>query len=138
MFFLSFSFSTQNTLNWPKIQNGLLLQNIKIVKRGNFVTGIKIFTGNNLIISIVFIWYLPVVNLLSFLPVLMHSGSFFWKWCKFCYSVLYGTNVMYLTSQNRFLEDLRFHKLIIFLPPHNHSEGKITILKIGVPKRISW
>ena len=82
--FWSLSFSTQNStslllvslkspLNWPKIRNGLLLQNKQIVKRGNLVTGIKIFTWNNLIICIVLIWYLPILNLLSFLPVLMHS-----------------------------------------------------------------
>ena len=68
--FFSLSFSTQNTqflqlvsskipLNWRKIQNGLFLQNNKIVKQGNFVTAIKIFTGNNLIISIVFIHSFP-------------------------------------------------------------------------------
>ena len=82
--FWSLSFSTQNStslllvslkspLNWPKIWNGLLLQNKQIVKWGNLVTGIKIFTWNNLIICIVLIWYLPILNLLSFLPVLMHS-----------------------------------------------------------------
>ena len=40
---------------------------------GNFVTGIKIFTRNNLIIFIVLIWHLLIVNLLSFLPVLTYS-----------------------------------------------------------------
>ena len=49
----------------------------KIVKWGNFVTGIKIFTQNNLIISIVLTWYLPIVNLALFLPVLTHSRQFF-------------------------------------------------------------
>ena len=70
-------FLWKKTLNWPKIQNGLFLQNSKIVKWGNFVTGIKIFTGNNLINSIVFKWYLPIVNLLSFFPIFMHSRYFF-------------------------------------------------------------
>ena len=45
---------------WQKIRNGLLLQNNQIVKQGNFVTGIKIFTRNNLIISIVLMWHLPI------------------------------------------------------------------------------
>ena len=58
-------------LNWPKIQNSLLLKNNHIVKWGNFVTSIKISTQNNLI-SVVLIWYLLIVNLLSFLLVLMH------------------------------------------------------------------
>ena len=56
-----------------KIQKGLLLQNNKIIKWENFVIDLKIFTWNNLIISIVLISWLPIVNLLSFLPVLMHS-----------------------------------------------------------------
>ena len=86
--FLSISFSMWNMqflllvslekpLNWANIWNGLLLQNNKIVKWGGFVTGIKIFTGNNLVISIVLIWYLPMLNLLSFLPVLTHSRYLF-------------------------------------------------------------
>ena len=65
--------SLKSSLNWPKIRNGLLFQNNQIVKSGNFVTGIKIFTQNNLIISILLIWYLPIVNLLLFLPVLIYS-----------------------------------------------------------------
>ena len=63
-FFLFLSFSTQNfqflplvslksPLNLSKIQNDLPLQNKEIFKKGNFVTGTKIFTQNNLIISIV-------------------------------------------------------------------------------------
>ena len=91
-----------------KDPNGLLLWNNQIVKRGNFVTGTKIFTRKNLIISIVLIWYLPKVNLLYFLPVLMYSRWFFCKWFKFCCCVLYGPNVTYLTPQNKFLEDLRY------------------------------
>ena len=91
-----------------KDPNSLLLQNNQIVKRGNFVTGTKIFTRKNLIISIVLIWYLRLVNLLSFLPVLTYSRWFFCKWFKFCCCVLYGTNVTYLTPQNKFLEDLRY------------------------------
>ena len=94
-FFLSLSSSMQNpqflllvslksSLNWPKIQNDLLLQNNQIVKWGNFVTGIKIFTWNNLMISIVLIWYLPIANLLLFLPVLTYLRSFFCKWFKLC------------------------------------------------------
>ena len=67
--------SVKSSLSWPKIRNGLLLQNNQIVKRGNFVTGIKIFTRNNLI-SIVFIWHLPLVNVLSFLPGLTNSRFF--------------------------------------------------------------
>ena len=88
LFFPSFSFSMQNTqvlplvslkknLNWPNIQNSLFLQNDKIIKRANFVTGLKIFTGNTLIVSTVFIWHLPIVSLLSLLPVLTHSRYFF-------------------------------------------------------------
>ena len=100
--------SLKSPLNWPKIWNGLLLQNNQIVERGNFVTGIKIFTRNNLDFSIVLIWYLSIVNLLSCLPVLTYSRNFFCKWFKFCYSVLYGTIVTYLTPQNKFLEDLRY------------------------------
>ena len=100
--------SLKSPLKWPKIWNGLLLQNNQIVERGNFVTGIKIFTQNNLNFSIVLIWYLSIVNLLSCLPVLTYSRKFFCKWFKFCYSVLYGTNVTYLTPQNKFLEDLRY------------------------------
>ena len=76
------------------------LQNNQIVKQGNFAAGIKIFTQNNLVISIVL--NLAVVNLLSFLPILSHSRWFFYKWFKFCYFVLYGTNVTYLTPQNSF------------------------------------
>ena len=56
--------SLKSPLNWSKIWKSLLLQNNKIVKRENFVTSIKIFTQNNLIISIVLTWYLPMVNLL--------------------------------------------------------------------------
>ena len=82
----------------------------KIVKWGNFVTGIKIFTQNNLIISIVLTWYLPIVNLALFLPFLTHSRYFFCKWFKFCYFILYVTNVTYLTPQNMFLEDLRYSR----------------------------
>ena len=100
--------SLKSSLNWPKIRNGLLLQNNQIVERGNFVTGIKIFTWNNLNFSIVLIWYLSIVNLISCLPVLTYSRKNFCKWFKFCYSVLYGTNVTYLTPQNKFLEDLRY------------------------------
>ena len=100
--------SLKSPLNWPKIQNDLLLQNNHIVKRGNFVIGIKIFTWNNLIISIVLIWCLPIVNLLSFLLVLTYSRQFFCKWFKFCYCVLHGTNVTYLTPQNKFIEALRY------------------------------
>ena len=51
--------------NWPKIQHSLFLQNNQIVERGNFVTGIKIFTRNKLIVPIGLRWYLPIVNLLS-------------------------------------------------------------------------
>ena len=40
----------------------------------------------------------------------------FCKWLKFCYCVLHGTNVTYLAPQNKFLEDLRYYKFIIFLP----------------------
>ena len=36
---------------------------------------------------------------------------------------LYGT-VTHLTPQNKFLEDHRFQKLVIFLPPFNHGVGK--------------
>ena len=39
-----------------KDSKGPLLQNNKIVKQENFLTGRKIFTQNNLIISIVLIW----------------------------------------------------------------------------------
>ena len=59
-----------------KIQNGILLQNNQIVKQGNFVTGMKLFTPNNLIISIMLIWYLPTVNLPLFLPLLKYSRYF--------------------------------------------------------------
>ena len=45
----------------------------ELTKDPKWPTGINIFTRNNLMISIVLIWYLPIVNLLSFLPVLMHS-----------------------------------------------------------------
>ena len=104
--FFSLSFSTQTTqflplvsfkkfLNWPKIRNGLLLQNNEIVMQGNFDIDIKIFTGKNFKISIVLIWYLPIVNLLSFLPV-SHSIYFF------------VNDASYLTPQKKFLEDLRF------------------------------
>ena len=64
--------SLKSSLNWPKIWNSLLLQYNQINRWWTFVTGIKIFTPNKLLISIVLIWYLPIVNLLSFLPVLMH------------------------------------------------------------------
>ena len=92
-------------LNWPKIQNGLLWQNNQIAKRENFVTGIKMFIQTNLSIFIVLIWYLPIVNLVSFLPILTYSRYFFCKWFKFCYGALYSSNVMHLTPQNKFLED---------------------------------
>ena len=135
MFFLLLSFSMQDTqfltlvslkkpLNWPKIWNGFFLQNNKIVKRGKFVTGIKIFIGNNLIIFIMFIWYLPIVNVLYSFPFWHIQDNSFCKWCKFCYSILYDTNVTYLTPQNKFLEDLMFQKLVIFLLPSNHDVGK--------------
>ena len=70
--------SLKSPLNWSKIQKGLLLQNNKIVKPGNLVTGIKIFTSNNWIISIV--------------PILANSKfaiipSCFDKWHKFYYSL---------------------------------------------------
>ena len=45
-----------------KVWMGLLLQNKRTVKKGDFVTSIKIFTPYyyyNLIISPVLIWYLP-------------------------------------------------------------------------------
>ena len=32
----------------------------------------------------------------------------FCTWFKFCYCVLHGTNITYLTPQNKFLEDLRW------------------------------
>ena len=84
------------------------------------------------------IWYLPIVNLLSFLPVLMHSRCFFCKWFKLCYCVLYGTNVRYLTSQNKFLEDLRYQKFVILLPPGNHgvSKEKLPFQKTVSPKSL--
>ena len=57
--------SLKSPLNWSKIWKSLLLQNNKILLFWeNFVTSIKIFTQNNLIISIVLTWYLPMVNLL--------------------------------------------------------------------------
>ena len=79
----SLSFSTQNSqllqlvslkspLDWPKIWKGLLWQNNKIIMQENFATSIKMFTQNNLIMPIVW-WYLPLVNLLSFFPILMNS-----------------------------------------------------------------
>ena len=53
LLFLSLSFSTRNpqflslvflkrSMNWPKIRNGLPLQNNQFIKRGNFVTDMKI------------------------------------------------------------------------------------------------
>ena len=102
--FLSLSFSKQNpwllslvslksSLNWPKIWNSLLLQYNQIDRWGTFVTGIKIFTRNKLIISVVLIWYLPIVNLLSFLLVLAHCciQDFF-----FCGNDSYSANVFYM------------------------------------------
>ena len=45
--------------------------------QNKFVTGIKVFTQNDLTVCVVLIWYLPIVNLLSFLSVLTHWGYFF-------------------------------------------------------------
>ena len=89
----------KSPLNWPKIQNDLLLQNNHIVKRGNFVIGIKIFTWNNLIISIVLIWYLPVVDCYHSFLFWCIQDNFFCKWFKFCYCVLYGTSYMFDSTE---------------------------------------
>ena len=45
--------------------------------QNKFVTGIKVFTQNDLTVFVVLIWYLPIVNLLSFLSVLTDWGYFF-------------------------------------------------------------
>ena len=95
--------SLKSPLNWPKLWKGLFFSK-KIVKQGNFVPGIKSIYMNNLIISIMLIWYLPIVNLLSFFLFLFWCiQDIFCKWCRFCYSVLYDTNTSYLTPQNKFL-----------------------------------
>ena len=49
----------------------------KIVKRRNFITGIKIFTGNNSIVPIAFIWYLPIVNFCHSFPFWRIQDIFF-------------------------------------------------------------
>ena len=126
--------SLKSPLNWSKIWESLLLWNNKIVKRENFVTGIKIITQNNLIISIVLTWYLPIVNLLC---ICYAFQIFFCKWYKFCYSALYGANVTYFTWENNIFEDLWCSKVIIFLPAPQCWYRKITISKNGVPKKIS-
>ena len=46
-----------------KDPKGPFLQNKKIVKNGSFVTGIKIFTRNNLIISVVLICQIVLIYL---------------------------------------------------------------------------
>ena len=93
------SFSTQNTqllllvplkklLNWPKTRNGFFLQNNKIVKRGNFVTDVKIFTSNNFYnFHCVYRVHMILANSqIAIIP--SHFDAiryFFCKWCKFCY-----------------------------------------------------
>ena len=58
---------------------------------------------------------------------------FFWKSCEFCYSLLDGTNVTYLTSQNKFLEDLRFP----YLQANMVSVRKNYHFKNQCPEKIS-
>ena len=45
IFTISF-FEKKSPLNWSKIQTGFVFQNSKVVKRGNFVKDMKIFTQN--------------------------------------------------------------------------------------------
>ena len=81
-FFLSLSFLTQNSqfllmvslksnLNWPRSEMVSFCKITRLLSRETLLQGIKIFTQNNFIISIVLIWYLPLVDLLSFFLVLM-------------------------------------------------------------------
>ena len=87
-----------------RCERASLFKKKKNVKQGNFVPGIKSIYMNNLIISIMLIWYLPILNLLSFFLFLFwYIQGIFCKWCRFCYSVLYDNNTSYLTSQNKFL-----------------------------------
>ena len=78
----------------------------KIVKRRNFITGIKIFTGNNSIVSIAFIWYLPIVNFCHSFPFWRIQDIFF---ANDASSVtLFYMALMLRIWQTNFLEALRF------------------------------
>ena len=69
------------------------------------ITGIKIFTQKN---------FHCVDMILAKCKLAIIPSCFdifkiiFCKWFKFCYCVLYGTSITYLTPQNKFLEDLRY------------------------------
>ena len=77
-------------------------------------------------------------EILGCAPPFSHVCDFFCKWFRFCYCVLFGTNVTYLTPQNKFLEDLWYYKLIIFLSPGNHGVGKENYhFKKRCPQKIS-
>ena len=84
--FLIHSFSTQSSqlfqlicfnkdLNKSKRAFFVKYQNLN---QGKFETDIKLFLRNNLLMSIVLVWFLLIVNLLSFFPVLTHSNSKFY------------------------------------------------------------
>ena len=81
------------------------------------------------------IWYLPAVNLILLLPILVIQNEFFCEWCKFFYSVINGFNVKYFIPQNTFsenLEALKAPNFIICQQPWC-LQGKTTISGKGVP-----
>ena len=81
------------------------------------------------------IWYLPAVNLILLLPILVIQNEFFCEWCKFFYSVINGFNVKYFIPQNTFsenLEALKAPNFIICQQPWC-LQGKTTISENGVP-----
>ena len=81
------------------------------------------------------IWYLPAVNLILLLPILVIQNEFFCEWCKFFYSVINGFNVKYFIPQNTFsenLEALKAPNFIICQQPWC-LQGKTTFSGNGVP-----
>ena len=83
------------------------------------------------------IWYLPAVNLILLLPILVIQNEFFCEWCKFFYSVINGFNVKYFIPQNTFsenLEALKAPNFIICQQPWC-LQGKTTISENGVPPK---
>ena len=144
-FFLSFLmqnsqflllFYLKYLLNWSKIRRGFLLQNKKNAKKGNFVTGTEIFTQNNLIISIVLIWYLSDdtfaiipshFDVLKIIVAKMNDASS----VTWYYMVL----MLHIWLHRIILEDLRFYKLIIFSPTGRVSVKKNYHFQKWFPKK---
>ena len=115
--------SGKSSLNWPKIRNGLLLQNNQIVKRGNFVTGIKIFTRNNLT-NFHCVYLTLTDSKFAIIPSGFDKFEIFCKCFKFCYcDLLVPTNVIFDSTEYVF-RGSELLKLVIFLPSGNYGVGK--------------